>query len=134
VTGARSFDAARTVGGSGQSGVDGSLAELLARGECSRAPESCDDDDDRCGSHLSREAPAAKGPCTQNDWSRTSGAGRAGIGVAEGEPTIRSASCESHVMVGASSTARLEMRTAYFTAKSDLSTLFDDLALVRQPH
>ncbi|MFL6081648.1 MAG: AMP-binding protein, partial [Mycobacterium sp.] len=132
------FDAARTrLAEAGSPMLMETLAELLARGESlPAAPELVPDDDDplRLLIYTSGSTGAPKGAMyperlVANFWRRS----RWNWGESSVEPTITlSFMPMSHVMGRGVLYGTLgNGGTAYFTARSDLSTLFEDLALVR---
>jgi fatty acid CoA ligase FadD9 len=132
------FDAARTrLAEAGSSVLMETLAELLARGESlPAAPELVADDDDplRLLIYTSGSTGAPKGAMyperlVANFWRRS----RWNWGESRVEPTITlSFMPMSHVMGRGVLYGTLgNGGTAYFTARSDLSTLSEDLALVR---
>jgi fatty acid CoA ligase FadD9 len=134
------FDAARTRLAEADSPVLlEPLADLLERGESlSAAPEFVPDDDDddplRLLIYTSGSTGAPKGAMyperlVANFWRRS----RWNWGASSVEPTITlSFMPMSHVMGRGVLYGTLgNGGTAYFTARSDLSTLFEDLALVR---
>jgi fatty acid CoA ligase FadD9 len=134
------FDAARSrLAEAGIPLVVETLAELLERGESlPAAPEFVPDDDDddplRLLIYTSGSTGAPKGAIyperlVANFWRRS----RWNWGAPSVEPTITlSFMPMSHVMGRGVLYGTLgNGGTAYFTARSDLSTLFEDLALVR---
>ncbi len=133
------FDAARTrLTEAGCPVVVEPLAELLERGESSpAAPELVPDDDDdplRLLIYTSGSTGAPKGAMyperlVANFWRRS----RWNWGGSRNEPSITlNFMPMSHVMGRGILYGTLgHGGTAYFTARSDLSTLFEDLALVR---
>jgi fatty acid CoA ligase FadD9 len=134
------FDAARSrLAEAGSPLVVETLAELLERGESlPAAPEFAPDDDDddplRLLIYTSGSTGAPKGAIyperlVANFWRRS----RWNWGAPSVEPTITlSFMPMSHVMGRGVLYGTLgNGGTAYFTARSDLSTLFEDLALVR---
>ena len=134
------FDAARTrLAEAGSPVLVETLADLLERGESlPAAPEFVPDDDDddplRLLIYTSGSTGAPKGAMyperlVANFWRRS----RWNWGASSVEPTITlSFMPMSHVMGRGVLYGTLgNGGTAYFTARSDLSTLFEDLALVR---
>jgi len=132
------FDAARTRLAEADSPVlMETLAELLERGESLPAPELVPDDDDdplRLLIYTSGSTGAPKGAMyperlVANFWRRS----RWNWGESSVGPSITlSFMPMSHVMGRGILYGTLgNGGTAYFTARSDLSTLFEDLALVR---
>ena len=133
------FDAARTrLAEAGSPVLVQTLAELLVRGESlPPAPEFVPDDDDdplRLLIYTSGSTGAPKGAMyperlVVNFWRRS----RWNWGGSNGEPSITlNFMPMSHVMGRGVLYGTLgHGGTAYFTARSDLSTLFEDLALVR---
>ncbi|HEV7852326.1 MAG TPA: AMP-binding protein, partial [Mycobacterium sp.] len=134
------FDAARSrLAEAGSPLVVETLAELLERGESlPAAPEFVPDDDDddplRLLIYTSGSTGAPKGAMyperlVANFWRRS----RWNWGAPSVEPTITlSFMPMSHVMGRGVLYGTLgNGGIAYFTARSDLSTLFEDLALVR---
>jgi fatty acid CoA ligase FadD9 len=133
------FDAARTrLAEAGSPVLVETLAELLERGESlPAAPEFVPDDDDdplRLLIYTSGSTGAPKGAMyperlVANFWRRS----RWNWGGPSVEPSITlSFMPMSHVMGRGILYGTLgHGGTAYFTARSDLSTLFEDLALVR---
>jgi fatty acid CoA ligase FadD9 len=133
------FDAARTqLAEAGSPVLIETLAELLARGESlTAAPELVADDGDdplRLLIYTSGSTGAPKGAMyterlVANFWRRS----RWNWGASSSEPTITlSFMPMSHVMGRGILYGTLgNGGTAYFTARSDLSMLFEDLALVR---
>jgi fatty acid CoA ligase FadD9 len=132
------FDAARTRLAEADSPVlMETLSELLERGESLPAPELVPDDDDdplRLLIYTSGSTGAPKGAMyperlVANFWRRS----RWNWGESSVGPSITlSFMPMSHVMGRGILYGTLgNGGTAYFTARSDLSTLFEDLALVR---
>src|ERR1700730_15445458 len=132
------FDAARTrLAEADRQVLMETLAELLERGESLPAPELVPDDDDdplRLLIYTSGSTGAPKGAMyperlVANFWRRS----RWNWGESSVGPSITlSFMPMSHVMGRGILYGTLgNGGTAYFTARSDLSTLFEDLALVR---